>query len=136
VFNLAADPIFWRLDTTSNFGLGPWLGGYQLNKNAEPAGDWGWVTGESWSYTRWAPDEPNNAYGTEEYLQFFGYGGLMTPQWNDSSDDPRTHVPGNMVVSYVIEWNIIPEPSTAALSALSLLCLCAHLRHGRKAANG
>lgn len=40
-----------------------WLGGYQDRAAAdydEPGGGWRWTTGESWSYTAWAPGSPDN----------------------------------------------------------------------------
>jgi len=117
VFNLAADPQYWRLDTTHNFGIGPYLGGLQTNKTSEPGGNWAWETGEAWSYTKWAPDEPNNSYGAEDYLQFFGYGALMTPQWNDCANDNSVFVPGNYAISYIVEF--VPEPSTTTLVCLA-----------------
>lgn len=41
---------------------GCWIGGVKVN------GAWGWVTGESFSYTRWNSGEPNNYLGVENYL--------------------------------------------------------------------
>jgi hypothetical protein len=49
-----------------------WIGGYQTNKNDEPAGNWAWLTGESWGYTNWASIEPTNTYGIEDYLVMYG----------------------------------------------------------------
>lgn len=68
-----------------------WLGGFQPDGSPEPAGNWQWVTGETWSYTNWRDWEPNNAYGgewggtpgdtTEEALHFHPW--VATGQWND-----------------------------------------------------
>ncbi|MBO5077548.1 MAG: protein kinase [Clostridia bacterium] len=33
-----------------------WIGGYRISGNS-----WGWVTGETWSYTYWGEGEPNNS---------------------------------------------------------------------------
>ena len=50
-----------------------WLGGYQTSYSDEPAGNWAWVTGETWDYTNWAAGEPNNGVGgTQHYLHFCG----------------------------------------------------------------
>jgi len=54
----------------------PWLGGYQLNKIDEPAGNWAWVTGEPWVYINffgWPNSwgEPNDCAGIEDYLVYF-----------------------------------------------------------------
>ena len=37
-----------------------WAGGYQPVGSAEPAADWSWVTGETWSFEAWGGNEPNN----------------------------------------------------------------------------
>src|SRR5205085_9420635 len=39
---------------------GPWLGGYQKSSRVEPAGNWAWVTGETFTFKHWAPSEPDN----------------------------------------------------------------------------
>lgn len=60
-------------------GTTGWIGAYG-DENG-----WSWVTGENWSYTNWAPNEPNNTNGDE----WFGHiwNGM---QWNDAADnDPR-----------------------------------------------
>ncbi len=94
----------------ANFSNPQFLGGYQPDGSSEPAGGWAWVTGETWSYTNWAPSEPNNQLGTEKYLEFFAGG----PKWNDISGvDTRT---------YLVEYDT-PEPSTFVLVALGLISL-------------
>ncbi len=58
-----------------------WIGG--TDEGAE--GSWRWANGETWSYTNWGHNEPNNCSGIEHYLTYFtpwdnlGRGGL----WND-----------------------------------------------------
>jgi len=84
VLNLVNSDGFW-----SNGG--PWLGGYQMNDTEGPAGNWHWVTGEAFSYTKWGPGEPNNV-GGEDYLHFANRSGL----WNDIANN-------NMSIAYVIE---------------------------------
>jgi len=85
VFSLINDPQFFG---TFN-GSGPAIGGYQPDGSPEPAGGWSWVTGETWSYTNWAPNSPNNGGGesNENRLHFFGVGLGSTPAstWNDIS---------------------------------------------------
>jgi hypothetical protein len=66
------------------------LGGFQPAGSPEPAGNWQWITGETWSFTNWHPDAPNNLYSgggtialpygiSEEVLHFWGNNGT----WND-----------------------------------------------------
>jgi hypothetical protein len=47
---------------------GPWLGGFQPANSDEPPFTMGrqWVTGEVWSYTNWAGDEPKNILDDQE----------------------------------------------------------------------
>ena len=45
------------------------------------SGSWKWVNGETFKYTDWAPNEPNNSGGAENYLGRYG------AQWNDFSVD-------------------------------------------------
>jgi hypothetical protein len=79
VFSLVVnDPQYWKFD--HNYS-GAALGGSQQDGAPEPAGGWYWVTGESWTYSNWYAEQPNNQPGAtpEERLQFFGPDG----QWND-----------------------------------------------------
>lgn len=68
---------------------GAWAGAFQPPGAPEPGGGWTWVTGEAWSYTNWAPSEPNNL-GGENHLQFSSNG-----RWNDLT--------GSSTLAYVIE---------------------------------
>lgn len=84
-------------------GTTGWIGAYG-DENG-----WSWVTGENWSYTNWAQNEPNNTNGEE----WFGHiwSGM---QWNDAADnDPRNNQSG-----YYCEFDTlyntgigIPSPS-------------------------
>jgi hypothetical protein len=61
-------------------------------------GNWRWVTGEPWSFTLWAPGEPNNS-GNEDYVAFTSQSG---DQWNDIS--------ANSVVSkYLLEFGFYSD---------------------------
>jgi hypothetical protein len=93
-----ADATLWQIDEAGN-GQGPWIGGLQAGGAAEPAGGWGWVTGEPFVYTNWAVGEPNNLNGIEHHLQIFGKGTLTGPYWNDILHD--TPVGG---LGYVVEY--------------------------------
>ena len=85
VFEGIDDPAYWALDGGGN-NEGPYLGGFQFDKLHEPAGDWAWVTGESWSYTNWASGEPNNTSGIEDFLSFKANGSARANTWNDISN--------------------------------------------------
>lgn len=72
-------------------GLGkePWLGGTdEFNE-----GSWEWVTGEAWSFSNWAPGEPNDSWGNEDYLS---YHSMTSGQWNDNS----------VANSFICEWDL------------------------------
>ncbi len=105
------DPALWD-DSNPNHshGIGPWIGGLQPDGSPEPSGNWQWVTGQAWSYTNWAPEQPNDDSGTpgdQNRVQFLGYGQLMGPTWNDARD--YSLIPG-----YVIEIGIDDRPGAIA----------------------
>ena len=55
-----------------------WTGGY---KNSE--GDLGWTDGSPWTFTNWAPGEPNDFGGVEDFVE------INSPKiglWNDNTD--------------------------------------------------
>jgi hypothetical protein len=124
VFDLVKHPAFWFNDGANN-SQGPWLGGSQPPPRVEPAGNWQWITGETWSYQNWSAGEPNNSGGDEHYLQFFG-AGLNHPAatWNDvGASSP--------VRGYVLE--MVPEPASAAvMTGLLLGVAAAGRRLGRQ----
>jgi hypothetical protein len=111
-------PTYWVFGGNSE---GPILGGYQLDKLAEPAGDWGWVTGETWSFNAWNSGEPNNFANAEDYVSFFTFGSGRSSGWNDTST-LINGVGGADLQYYVAETTAIsasaPEPGTLALLAL------------------
>ncbi len=55
-----------RCRATPGYSRNLWLGGVQSG-GPEPAGGWGWVTGEAWTGDAWSKGEPNNA-GGEDHL--------------------------------------------------------------------
>jgi len=109
-------------------GYGFWLGGFQTNTNSEPDGNWAWVTGEAWSWTHWAPGQPDNdnSGGAEDYLHFMRTNDSFYSQypgyWNDH--------PSSSLGGYIVEFdtNPIPEPSTALLLGIGLSALTATRR--------
>jgi hypothetical protein len=93
VFALVSNrPECW---TPNSLG-GPWLGGFQPNPLATASDGWAWVSGEPWSYTNWATNEPNDGGGLypESELHFLGNG-----RWNDYTSA------GTQIYSLVIEWS-------------------------------
>ena len=81
-----------------------WLGGEQIpHDEPDPAEGWTWITGEKWSYTNWAPGEPNDAAGGEYYLAIYGSGnpGQSKGTWNDDSL-------GRGNTGFIIEWTPCP----------------------------
>ncbi|MFN1834669.1 hypothetical protein AB2B38_005350 [Balneola sp. MJW-20] len=94
---------------------GYWLGGKQADGAADPAADWGWVTGETWLYTNWNTSsfEPNDFNGEEEEsLQFLpaAYDGGGTGGWNDAQFDGLGYydINGDFISGvdgYLVEWD-------------------------------
>jgi len=70
------------------------IGAYQTDKTAEPAGNWAWVTGETWSFTLWNGGEPNNSGGGEDCAHLWP---IANRAWNDI---PCTFVESNYVIEY------------------------------------
>jgi hypothetical protein len=106
---------FWTHDSGGN-SMGPWLGGYQYDKLAEPAGDWRWVTEEPWSYTNWASGEPNNYSNTEDYLCLFAKNASTGLTWSDEPVNAYAFA-NEPIHGYVVEYDT-PEPASLSLIAL------------------
>jgi hypothetical protein len=86
-----------------------WIG----YSDAAVEGTFVWVTGEPTVYTNWAPGEPNNSGGNEDFAHM-GAAGL----WNDI---PNAHG-GAGLQGYVIEYPVsaVPLPPAFALFATGL----------------
>lgn len=111
VFQRIADPVFWRVVPNPTRIFGPWLGGYQPAGSAEPLGGWTWVTGESWSWQNWAPNEPNNYNGMQEdHLHFFTGGTTPLARWNDLRSS-------SLVPGFVVESTSPPSAAYVSLGA-------------------
>jgi hypothetical protein len=89
--------------------------GYLGASDAEVEGDWQWITGELWSYTHWAPDEPNNCcsaswndFAGEDYLTL-GHPVFGSDLWNDVYQILDGSSRGTMAQGYFAEY----EASTA-----------------------
>ncbi|MDA7618503.1 C-type lectin domain-containing protein [Verrucomicrobia bacterium] len=65
-----------------------WIGGFQANKSSEPYDGWQWINDDAQiprsaraeGVRNWAPGEPNNVGGHEDYLTINRFG---NGQWND-----------------------------------------------------
>lgn len=113
------------------------IGGIQPPNTPGPADAWGWITGETWSYTNWnSPFQPDNHpfYPEgEDALSMYSGNGASRGRWNDTSMT-STFVPaqweqvGGMVVEYTV-----PEPGTFALALPAILAGLAFRRRGKAA---
>jgi len=76
-----------------------WIGGYREKK------DWKWVTGENFSYSNWAPGEPNNHNGEENRAMFsrVPLPGSTQGKWNDRGNINEAY--GSMSFGYICEWD-------------------------------
>ena len=81
----------------------------------EPAGNWQWVTGETWSFTNWTGGEPNDGGGNEDSLAFAFFAADGT--WNDAPTGHTGYGNGGYVIEYV------PAPASLALMGLGLFAL-------------
>jgi hypothetical protein len=122
VFSLVSgNDDFWFRDSLFGNGIGPWIGGFQFDKLAEPDGHWRWTTSEAWSYTNWAISsspfaaEPNNSDGVEDYAQLFGLRQLKGSTWNDF---PNNGYPARG------DWYVGTSSSTTPSQFLNPLASC------------
>jgi len=77
------------------------LGGFQPPGSVEPLGEWQWITDDSWTFTNWAPGEPNDSGGNEDYLQFTNYG-----LWNDIGPSSNFFIVEYGETDHIIEYSI------------------------------
>jgi hypothetical protein len=104
-----------------------WLGA----SDAAVEGNWQWITGEEWSYTRWAPGEPSGygLYGKEDYLTVYGY---LDGLWNDS----QQHHLGFGNGGYILEFETGTSVPDSAHSLFLLTLSCALLFNFSRSTSG
>jgi hypothetical protein len=98
---VSQEPKSWIFNTAGYY-IGPWLGGYQPPGSQEPDEGWQWVTGESFSYSAWSGDQPNNSSGIEDALVFMGFG-MKSPDWNDYPSAPSGQEWQAEIRAFVVE---------------------------------
>jgi flagellin-like hook-associated protein FlgL len=84
----------------------PWLGG--TDEGSE--GNWRWVTGETWSYTRWSPANPNNGGGVVASQNY-----LWSGRWAGGGGDPKQSWDDYHTADAVINSYLLEKPSTGLL---------------------
>ena len=113
----------------TNIGIGPtnssylWIGLFAPT----PTSNFQWVTGETVSYTNWAPNEPNS-FGTPfwQYAHYwtrdFGNGPSWT--WNNEQNQGfELAQQNNDRYGYIVEFAAVPEPSSLLIGATGALFL-------------
>lgn len=93
------DTRLWRIATSGTTSFGPWIGLSQPEGAREPDGGFRWSTGESVTYTNWAPGFPKNHGGRSNHAAFISdrhAAGVVTPgpEWCDIEEE----YPANSVV--------------------------------------
>jgi hypothetical protein len=114
------------LSLSSSLGL-PKIEQYWIGASDEEVeGDWKWVTGEPWSYTRWAPGEPSGTglYGKEDVLMLYGY---LDGQWNDA----QWFYLGFGADGYILEKETARAVPDGAHTLTMLACSCLLLIRGK-----
>ena len=108
------------LGSPTSFGY--WIGGLRTISSSSPLA-YTWVTGEAFSYTNFAPGEPNGDLAPAG-LHFFGQGNIGG--WND------VNVNFPSFGGFVVEFEAtVPAPGALALFSLGLLGVGALRRRKR-----
>jgi hypothetical protein len=94
-------------------GIFAWIG----LSDAASEGNFQWVTGEAFSYSNWAPSEPNNL-GDEDYVQLWrrNFGGGPLWSWNDAGNNPQSLAYSGAIVEFDGPFSSpTPEPVSMAI---------------------
>jgi hypothetical protein len=94
VFSLINSPEFFS--GYGGNGSGPAIGGYHPDGQSSIDTGWAWETGEPWTYSNWAPGQPDDPNETRAHY-WSGTQGVPAPTWNNLNPDD-----GNLG-GYVIE---------------------------------
>jgi formylglycine-generating enzyme required for sulfatase activity len=97
----AAGPSFPQGDFVYDF----WIGG--LRPSGDAAKPWEWITGETWSYNRWLPKEPDAGTGQHEGHLYVESGGV------DKSFLWKRGFPFNTSNRYLLEYGYPTDPAKA-----------------------
>ena len=109
VFELVStNDSIWFLNSSGS-GIGPWLGGFQVEGSPEPSGGWNWVTGEPFGYSNWGPGQPDNSEVNQNRIHFLGLATLKGKTWNDYPDSPAGDYPSPR--GFIVEWPPASPPS-------------------------
>jgi hypothetical protein len=81
--------------------LWSWIGFYQPVFTNEPVGGWVWDSGETSTYSAWAPKQPDNWQGTEHYAHIYPAPNLFI--WND--------LPNDNLLGFIVEYGSIVPPT-------------------------
>ena len=120
VFTLIDSPEHWT--PASPFNYGPWIGGYQVDNNSEPNGNWAWSDATPWGFTAWASGQPDNNGNAEHNAHYFVPGSSRGSTWNDWTGG------GLLIKGYVFET--VPEPTSIVLLLCGLPVLWRRRRRG------
>ncbi len=145
ITSASEDNFVWGLGSNGYF-----LGGFD-HSTQDVAGNWvhhnwQWVTGETFTYSRWLPGQPDNwqdwsslTPDNEDYLM---YGGGNTKRgWNDTNIDSSFYINdffGYATKGFVVEYSApiaplatIPLPGAFALFGSALLGFVLHRKKNR-----
>ena len=113
------DWVFASFGSFSGVSRSLWIG---LTDQASE-GNFTWISGEPVLYTHWIAFQPDNAFGSENYVHMinaaneFGHPGGL---WNDLAS-PNTLFATFNPLNGVVE--VVPEPASATLTLVGLLGL-------------
>jgi hypothetical protein len=93
-------------------------------------GTYKWVTNEPVTFTAWLPNEPNNSANDPPGEDYAWYESRGTAGWNDYQNfDHPIAVPDP--IGYAVEYEAVPEPSTAVGLTVAALLLTTRRRRAR-----